>query len=104
MNDDLDAIRRVLAADVESFRRLVERYQRPLLTLVRNLTPPETDHEGGTETGTRDGNRDAISFSDLATLRDETGTETGTRLVLPTWRHLGTETRTRLVLPTWRHL
>ena len=32
MNDDLDAIRRVLAADVESFRRLVERYQRPLLT------------------------------------------------------------------------
>jgi hypothetical protein len=26
MNDDLDAIRRVLAADVESFRRLVERY------------------------------------------------------------------------------
>ena len=31
MNDDLDAIRRVLAADVESFRRLVERYQRPLL-------------------------------------------------------------------------
>jgi hypothetical protein len=33
MNDDLDAIRRVLAADVESFRCLVERYQRPLLTL-----------------------------------------------------------------------
>ena len=32
MNDDLDAMRRVLAADVESFRRLVERYQRPLLT------------------------------------------------------------------------
>jgi hypothetical protein len=32
MNDDLGAIRRVLAADVESFRRLVERYQRPLLT------------------------------------------------------------------------
>jgi hypothetical protein len=32
MNDDLDAIRRVLAADVESFRRLVELYQRPLLT------------------------------------------------------------------------
>ena len=46
MNDDLDAIRRVLADDVESFRRLVERYQRPLLTLVRNLTPPDTDHEG----------------------------------------------------------
>jgi RNA polymerase sigma-70 factor, ECF subfamily len=46
MNDDLDAIRRVLAADVESFRRLVERYQRPLLTLIRNLTPTDTDHEG----------------------------------------------------------
>jgi RNA polymerase sigma-70 factor (ECF subfamily) len=24
----------------------VERYQRPLLTLSRNLTPPDTDHEG----------------------------------------------------------
>ena len=46
MNDDLDTIRRVLAADVESFRRLVERYQRPLLTLIRNLTPTDTDHEG----------------------------------------------------------
>src|SRR5215831_17270049 len=46
MSDDLDAIRRVLADDVESFRRLVERYQRPLLTLVRKLTPPDTDHEG----------------------------------------------------------
>ena len=46
MNDDLDTIRRVLAADVESFRSLVERYQRPLLTLIRDLTPPDTDHEG----------------------------------------------------------
>jgi RNA polymerase sigma-70 factor (ECF subfamily) len=46
MNDDLDAIRRVLAEDIESFRYLVERYQRPLLTLVRNLTPPNIDHEG----------------------------------------------------------
>ncbi len=46
MNDDLDAIRRVLAGDVESFRSLVERYQRPLWSLVRNLTPPDTDHEG----------------------------------------------------------
>ena len=45
MNDDLDTIRRVLAADVESFRRLVERYQRPLLTLICNLTPPDIDHE-----------------------------------------------------------
>ncbi len=46
MTDDLDAIRRVLAADVESFRCLVERYQGPLLTLIRNLTPPGTDYEG----------------------------------------------------------
>jgi hypothetical protein len=46
MNDDLDAFRRVLAADVESFRRLVERYQRPLLTLIRNLMPHNTDHGG----------------------------------------------------------
>ena len=46
MNDDLDAIRRVLAADVESFRRLVERYQRTVLTLIRNLTPRDTDREG----------------------------------------------------------
>lgn len=46
MHDDLDAIRRVLADDVESFRRLVERYQRPLLTLIRNLTPRNTDYEG----------------------------------------------------------
>src|SRR5262245_60428644 len=46
MSGDLDAIRQVLAGAVQSFRRLVERYQRPLLTLVRNLTPPDTDHEG----------------------------------------------------------
>jgi RNA polymerase sigma-70 factor, ECF subfamily len=46
MHDDLDAIRRVLAGDVEWFRRLVERYQRPLLSLVRNLTPPDIDQEG----------------------------------------------------------
>lgn len=46
MNDDLDAIRRVRAGDFESFRCLVERYQGPLLTMVRNMTPPDTDHEG----------------------------------------------------------
>lgn len=45
MSDDLEAIRRVLAGDVESFRLLVDRYQRPLWTLVRNLTPPDADHE-----------------------------------------------------------
>jgi hypothetical protein len=31
MNDELHEIRWVLAADFESFRRLVERYQRPML-------------------------------------------------------------------------
>lgn len=46
MNDDLHAIQSVLAGDVESFRQLVERYQRPLLSLIRNLTPPDADHEG----------------------------------------------------------
>jgi RNA polymerase sigma-70 factor, ECF subfamily len=45
-DDDLDAIGRVLAGDVESFRRLVERYQRPLLALVRDLTPRDVDREG----------------------------------------------------------
>ena len=46
MNDDLDAIQQVLGDDIESFRRLVDRYQRPLLTMVRNLTPRDIDHEG----------------------------------------------------------
>ena len=39
MNDDLDTIRRVLAANVESFRRLVERYQRPLLAGWSAMSP-----------------------------------------------------------------
>jgi hypothetical protein len=30
-HDVIDAIRRVLAADIESFRRIVERYSRPRL-------------------------------------------------------------------------
>src|ERR1700679_2518719 len=62
MNDDLDAIRRVLAADVESFCRLVERYQRPLLTLIRNLTPPGTDHEGVAQEGFLAAFRSLASF------------------------------------------
>ncbi len=40
MNDDVDAIRRVLAADVESFRRLVERYQ--TAAAVDTDPPPDT--------------------------------------------------------------
>jgi RNA polymerase sigma-70 factor (ECF subfamily) len=43
--NDREAIRRILAGDVESFRFLVERYQRPLLCLIRNLTPRGADHE-----------------------------------------------------------
>jgi RNA polymerase sigma-70 factor, ECF subfamily len=45
MTDDLEAIARVLAGDAEAFRTLVERYQRPLLALVRNLLPRGADGE-----------------------------------------------------------
>lgn len=46
MNEDLEAIKRVLAGDIESYRCLVDRYQRPIWTMVRNQTPLNTDHEG----------------------------------------------------------
>jgi len=46
MHDDLEAIERVLANDRESFRLLVDRYQQPLLALIRKLTRSDTDHEG----------------------------------------------------------
>lgn len=46
MNNDFDAIRRVLAGDIEAFRCLVERYQRPVLAMIHNLTPRNTDQEG----------------------------------------------------------
>ncbi len=39
ISDKMDRGCTVPAADVEPFRRLVERYQRLLLTLIRNLTP-----------------------------------------------------------------
>jgi RNA polymerase sigma-70 factor (ECF subfamily) len=39
MSDDLQAIRQVLAGDVESFRLLVERYEKPLFGFVANLVP-----------------------------------------------------------------
>lgn len=44
MDEDQDVIRRVLDGDVESFRLLVRRYERPLYRLVRNLVPD--DHDG----------------------------------------------------------
>jgi RNA polymerase sigma-70 factor, ECF subfamily len=37
MNDDLEVIERVIAGEVESFRILVERYERALFCTVRNL-------------------------------------------------------------------
>lgn len=45
MDEDQDVIRRVLDGDVESFRLLVLRYERPLHALVRNLVPDAHDGE-----------------------------------------------------------
>lgn len=38
MTEELDAIRRVLEGDTESFRRLVDRYAKPVVRLLRNVT------------------------------------------------------------------
>jgi RNA polymerase sigma-70 factor, ECF subfamily len=43
--NDLEVIRLILAGDVESFRSLVDRYQRPLFSLIRNLAPAGADYE-----------------------------------------------------------
>lgn len=45
MHDDQDAIWRVLNGDIESFRLLVQRYQRPLYCLIRNLVSDAHDAE-----------------------------------------------------------
>ena len=45
MDEDQDAIGRVLDGDVESFRVLVQRYQRQLHRLIRNLVPDAHDGE-----------------------------------------------------------
>src|SRR5262245_50902233 len=45
MNDDLAAIRRVLAGDVQHFAVLVRRRQGSLCGLVRNLLPRSADWE-----------------------------------------------------------
>lgn len=45
MSDDLEAIRRVVAGEVQAFRVLVERYERPLLALIHNLMPGREDCE-----------------------------------------------------------
>lgn len=38
MTQETAVIRRVLKGDIESFRLLVERYQRPIVRMVRNMT------------------------------------------------------------------
>ena len=42
MDDDAAVIRRVLDGEVEAFRILVERHQRPLCGMVRRLLPGTT--------------------------------------------------------------
>src|SRR5438309_10823326 len=37
MPEDSDIVKRVLNGDVDSFRILVERYQRPVLSMIRRL-------------------------------------------------------------------
>lgn len=39
MREEAELIRRVVEGDVDGFRLLVERYQRPVFLLVRNLVP-----------------------------------------------------------------
>jgi len=38
MTQDTEVIRQVLQGDVESFRFLVERYERPIIRMIRNVT------------------------------------------------------------------
>src|SRR5512146_104676 len=38
MSEDNQTIQKILAGDTELFRLLVERYQRPVIRMVRNLT------------------------------------------------------------------
>ncbi len=38
MGQDIEVIRRVLGGDVESFRLLVKRYERPVARMIRNIT------------------------------------------------------------------
>lgn len=45
MDEDQDVIRRVLDGEVESFRWLVRRYERPLFGLIRNLVSDAHDGE-----------------------------------------------------------
>ena len=38
MTEELRIIRRVINGDVDSFRLLIERYQRPVISMIRNIT------------------------------------------------------------------
>jgi RNA polymerase sigma factor (sigma-70 family) len=89
MIDHLDTIRRVLAADVEPFRRLVARYLRPLLTLIRNRTPSDTDHEGVAQEVF------LAAFRSLASFEPE-------RSAFSTWLFTIARNRCRNELARWR--
>ncbi len=45
MTDDNQAIRRVRDGDAEGFRILVQRYQRPIFAMIRNMIPNPADCE-----------------------------------------------------------
>jgi RNA polymerase sigma-70 factor, ECF subfamily len=45
MNDDLRTIERVLKGETEAFRLLVEKYQKPLFALIRNMLANPADCE-----------------------------------------------------------
>lgn len=45
MQNDIDVIKQVLAGDTEAFRSLVERYERPVLSLVQHLLWDAEDTE-----------------------------------------------------------
>ena len=37
MTDEISIIKAVLEGDVESFRQLVERYEKPVISMIKNL-------------------------------------------------------------------
>ena len=45
MNDDLRSIQRVLEGDIDAYRLLVEKYQKPLFAMIRNILSNSGDCE-----------------------------------------------------------
>ena len=45
MNDDLRTIQRVLEGEIEAFRLLVEKYQKPLFAMIHNMLSNRADCE-----------------------------------------------------------